>query len=237
MVGGFDTRYMSIGATLNDFSVRAASVGYKTYLARDIKLHHLPRKYLDFRSGEGLLPNKQDLQSFRHKWRLPPNTPLLTIDSLKCTIRRLEDPTFRFFPPSVQGLDNLSTKEKELISLGESYYTRGNYPKAEQSFLKVLSLDPNNTVALNNLFCLYWDIGKKTEAIGYLQRALSLSPSDPDILYNYCQLLLEENKISEAASILRSLKSIIPDDQGLDILLEKVSKLDLEANVVQKENA
>ena len=63
------------------------------------------------------------------------------------------------------------------------YSTLGKHQQAEQAYLAVLTQQPDDTQALNNLAYLYTnDMEQPAKALPHAQRALTLARNDPNVL-------------------------------------------------------
>jgi len=80
-------------------------------------------------------------------------------------------------------------KDTDLLSKADGLAQSGDYNKAEKSYLKLVSLDPQNASLYNKLALVY--LGKKDfkDAAKALDQALTLEP-DNDAFYNNLGLLL-----------------------------------------------
>ncbi len=221
LIGGFDTRYETLEAALEDFRIRAASSGYGTWLARDLALPVSGKPPFSLFPSKDIPANLNDTERFRSKWRIPEKEWPNSFDQMTLSTR-LSDSTFQFFPPSILTKAPFLLLEENLIHKGESHFASGNYRKAEKFFLSALGLNPSSSETYNNLFCLYWTTGNKGKALGFLKKAMEISPSDPDVLWNYFQYLFEEKKLSEADVLLKSLESMKEEDDSLLLLIEKI---------------
>ena len=60
----------------------------------------------------------------------------------------------------------------------------GEVDQAENAYRRVLSLDPNQLIALNNLGTLLMHTYRYSEAVGYFKRARTQRPSDSQLMFN-----------------------------------------------------
>jgi Flp pilus assembly protein TadD len=72
---------------------------------------------------------------------------------------------------------------------GLAYYRLGNYPKAEEAYLKAAEYNPSNATALSNLGSLYFQQQRYTEAKTTFEKALQSNPRHVDALSNYAATL------------------------------------------------
>ncbi len=77
----------------------------------------------------------------------------------------------------------LVNNNNELIKAIQ-YHTAKDYKNAEQSYLKVISKDPNNYNGLRHIGILYHDLQQYKSSIQYLDKAINLQPSVPDAYNN-----------------------------------------------------
>lgn len=87
-----------------------------------------------------------------------------------------------------------------LIQLG-IIYSGSNLEKASEFFKKVLTLEPQNASAMNNLANTYFLVGKYAEAKDLYEDASAIEPNDPHILVNIarCYLKLKMKKDAKEA--------------------------------------
>ena len=69
---------------------------------------------------------------------------------------------------------------KELWSLGNDHYTKGEYQAALENYSKIEEMGYNSPKLLFNLGNTYFKLGENGRAILYFERALKLNPSDSD---------------------------------------------------------
>ena len=60
------------------------------------------------------------------------------------------------------------------MGLGNSFYEKGDFPAAASAFKQAIKLQPGNGLPLNNLAQVYWDQGKKEEALQTIHHAIDL---------------------------------------------------------------
>ena len=106
-----------------------------------------------------------------------------------------------------------------LTFLGESYYNLGDKNKAYECFDKLISIDPNNIMVLNN-YSYYLSLDKKN-----LDRAKSMSystivmePENPTYLDTYAWILFEMKSYSESLKYIK--KAVELDKTRSEILIE-----------------
>jgi hypothetical protein len=85
------------------------------------------------------------------------------------------------------------------LGLGNALYTSNKLQPAQHAYQKVLEIDPNHTVALNNLSQVYADLGCRDAALEALNSALSVvGLNDP--MHSYLNVTMDELRKSESTS-------------------------------------
>lgn len=88
---------------------------------------------------------------------------------------------------------------------------KGDAAAAVESYKKLLSVMPNNLIALNNLAWLLKDTDIK-EAEVLAEKAYGLAKSSPDVIDTYVQVLLQNQKKQEAIQVLQQASIVLPDN-------------------------
>lgn len=84
----------------------------------------------------------------------------------------------------------------------ESLFKRGRFPEAVAEYQRLLTENPKNVVALNNLAELY-RFQKNPRALEFAERAYGLQPNDPNIADTLGWLLVETGDARRALPILK----------------------------------
>ena len=92
----------------------------------------------------------------------------------------------RYIENYISGLKKYSYSEANIASgLGDIYFEAGIMDKAEEYYHKVISLEPDNPVLLNNFARFLRDVKRNTdEFTGIIDKAVELAPNKYDY-YNY----------------------------------------------------
>jgi tetratricopeptide (TPR) repeat protein len=111
-------------------------------------------------------------------------------------------------PQAVKELKDLLTKEPEnssvLMTLGLAYERMKDYPKAQDVYEKVLSIDPNFVPALNNLACLYSEgLNDLNKAYDLARKAHELQPQEASAGDTLGWVLYKRGDYQQALSILQ----------------------------------
>jgi len=103
------------------------------------------------------------------------------------------------------------------VNLGNAYFSKKDYPRAEQQYSTVLQADSANTDAANNLAMLYLEIGKHLDqALRLAERCVRLASQNAryhDTLGLVCAKLNLPEKARD--SFQRALELIHPDNPDL----------------------
>jgi tetratricopeptide (TPR) repeat protein len=83
--------------------------------------------------------------------------------------------------------------------------------EAEQTFMRVLEINPNTPNVFNSLGIVYRRQRKFEESVNMYMRALRVDPEDERIYYNLARSYIEMGKPNDAADALRKALSIKPD--------------------------
>ncbi|MGB5473179.1 MAG: XrtA/PEP-CTERM system TPR-repeat protein PrsT [Gammaproteobacteria bacterium] len=95
--------------------------------------------------------------------------------------------------------------------LGITWQNTEQTELAISQYERVLAIDPDNTVALNNLAGLYQQAGK-AEALGLAKRVWQLAPDNPGVMDTYGWLLVQQGSLQEGRQILERAVKLLPDN-------------------------
>ena len=106
---------------------------------------------------------------------------------------------------AIELLEKFSVKEavqnkinpRVSFSLANMYLAE-HQDKAVIEYEKLIRVQPENIVALNNLSWLYMDQGELVQALKYSKKAYELNSEIPNVVDTYAQALLKSDKKSEA---------------------------------------
>ncbi|HSU32946.1 MAG TPA: tetratricopeptide repeat protein [Bryobacteraceae bacterium] len=131
---------------------------------------------------------------------------------------------------AIDAADKLSHSKDErttvLFLRGTMYERQKKFEPAESAFREVLSLDPNNTSALNYLGYMLADQNTKlSEAQDLLKRAVNLEPNNGAFLDSLGWVYYRQNRLTEAEDELkRALQTMSTDPTVHDHLGDVYSK-------------
>ena len=111
-------------------------------------------------------------------------------------------------------LDAHPTDVQMHYQLANYYLILNRSDEARLGFSKVIELDADNVLALNNLAWLRRD-DDPAKALAYAERAVGLAPDSAIILDTYGEILLEQGQLAHALEVLRDASRKAP--ANLDI--------------------
>jgi tetratricopeptide (TPR) repeat protein len=94
---------------------------------------------------------------------------------------------------------------------GLTHYREKRYKEAEQEFLAILTQDPNQAVAHNNLGLIYHSQGRSQKAVLEYLAALRIDPNLSETLNNLALLYDQQGRADEAMSLYDRALKIKPD--------------------------
>src|SRR6266436_3062038 len=124
------------------------------------------------------------------------------------------------YPDAIKWLEKAAEaepKNKEAwYFLGRAYYTRSRIAEARKAFLTVLTLDPRDAKAENNLGLIFESEAQPDAAVEAYRKAIawqeqSLRPSEQPYL-NLGSLLMEQSHLDEAIPLLEKGVELAPGD-------------------------
>ena len=96
------------------------------------------------------------------------------------------------------------------LMLGEAHEAAARQSEALAAYERVISLEPNNVIALNNAAWIHNQTGGET-AVDYARRALARAPQAPAVLDTYGWILLGRGDVESAVTELRKAALGAPD--------------------------
>jgi tetratricopeptide (TPR) repeat protein len=118
---------------------------------------------------------------------------------------------------------NEPTKE-ELLSRAEAAFAAGQWDKAEMDYRKVLSLAPEDLVALRQLGMIYLDQGQIVQAYPVLKKGAELQPDDPEIQLKLGMIYLAGRDYTQARDAASQILEKQPDNQQALLLFVDASR-------------
>ncbi len=96
-----------------------------------------------------------------------------------------------------------------LESIGTAFQNMGEADQAMAIYEKIIRLDADNVVALNNLAGLYMLIGRPV-ALGYAERAWQLAPENPNVRDTYGWALVLDGQVGRGLRLLEQALEALP---------------------------
>ena len=87
--------------------------------------------------------------------------------------------------------------------MANAVYEKGDKQKSIECYLKVISLDPTNFWACNNVGSVYEELNRNTEALRYFRKALEIMPGQHKALFNIGVVLSKWVTNEGAGKLLR----------------------------------
>jgi Flp pilus assembly protein TadD len=104
-------------------------------------------------------------------------------------------------------------RAQALLVIADALYMRGDFEQAERIYRKVLALDPDNAIALNNYGYLLAERGVRLdEAERMIRKALQLKPNEPAFLDSLGWVYFQRGNYRQALPYLERAAKMRPDD-------------------------
>jgi predicted O-linked N-acetylglucosamine transferase (SPINDLY family) len=97
------------------------------------------------------------------------------------------------------------------LMLGLIFQKTRQLKKAALWYKKILE-HQQNALVLNELACIYQNIGRMSDAMEYRRRALAQEPNNPGICSNYAADLMLAGRMAEGVTLLRNALKANPDN-------------------------
>jgi putative PEP-CTERM system TPR-repeat lipoprotein len=113
-------------------------------------------------------------------------------------------------------------KSADLMAvLGQTYLAHKQPDKAIGIYEKILAIEPNSVLALNNLAWLKQKQDAK-QALVYAERASALAPEDPNVMSTHATLLVGNGQAAAGEELLRKAVALHPDNLQTKLDLGKL---------------
>jgi Flp pilus assembly protein TadD len=100
----------------------------------------------------------------------------------------------------------------EPLARAKDLVQQGRVQEAIQLYLGILTVNPSNLKAHNNLGVLYDELKRFDSALEHFQEAERLSPENVEVLANYASTLTSLARYDEAEELLRRAQRLAPED-------------------------
>jgi len=100
----------------------------------------------------------------------------------------------------------------EPLARAKDLVQQGRIQEAIQLYLGILTVNPSNLKAHNNLGVLYDELKRFDSALEHFQQAERLAPENVEVLANYASALTSLARYDEAEELLRRAQRLAPED-------------------------
>lgn len=111
-----------------------------------------------------------------------------------------------------KSINELPKGSASLVAEAQSYFSAGNYDKAEADYRQILQGDPNNALALANLAAIELQENKLADAETHITAALAQNPDDAYTLSTFGYLKFRQEKFDEAFDALSRAARLDPQN-------------------------
>ncbi|MEZ5571798.1 MAG: PEP-CTERM system TPR-repeat protein PrsT [Halioglobus sp.] len=108
-------------------------------------------------------------------------------------------------------VDKMPQNTSLMAVLGQSYMARNESEKAIKVYERILTIQPDSILALNNLAWLNREKDPK-QALVYVRQASALVPEDPYVMSTYATLLVSNGQPKEGEEMLRKAVTMHPQN-------------------------
>lgn len=119
-------------------------------------------------------------------------------------------------------LGAMSESRECLQKAAEIYLEKNKDEKAEETFLKILEINPDTPNVFNSLGIVYRRQKRYEDSIKIYQRAVKVNPQDERILYNMARSYLGLRDTAAACEVLRKAIELDPDFVEAENLLNSI---------------
>ncbi len=161
------------------------------------------------------------LESYENAFKKKPESPsLVSIANILGKLGKVKDAISLLEKSKFIGVESLAVNFK----LANLYEQVDDFDKAEVFYKKMLDVQPDNILALNNLAVL---LAKKNieNAFEYAKRAYKIKPNSPAIMDTYGYILAKKGNIENAFNLLNKAAILAPVDKNIQYHLAEISYL------------
>jgi tetratricopeptide (TPR) repeat protein len=109
------------------------------------------------------------------------------------------------------------------FNLGSVYAQQEKWPEAEAEYLKVIELQPDNSMAKVLLAETHKNMGRADEAVAAIEQLIAENPDDPELHYNLGVFYLNEQRHEEAFASFDKVRTLDPGNVNVLYLLGTLS--------------
>lgn len=108
-----------------------------------------------------------------------------------------------------------------LTYVGSAALVRQDWTSAEVAFRRIVELQPNNAVALNNVAWLMLKAGKPG-ALALAEKANSLAPDQPGVMNTLAEALAHDKQLDKAVELQKRVVVLAPDNLAMQLALARL---------------
>jgi tetratricopeptide (TPR) repeat protein len=104
-----------------------------------------------------------------------------------------------YYIKALNSANNVNARIAIYLRMAHMYEVTRDYTSIEKTYVEILNLNPNNTIALNNLAYLYVDVLKRPDkALPMIERAMTLYPGNLNLMDTYAWVLAKNGDYNKA---------------------------------------
>ena len=92
---------------------------------------------------------------------------------------------------------------EKLFKIGQEYYEKKNYLKAQNYFSKILKFNPENLSALRKIALCYFYANKLEQAELILKKIIKIKINEPNAISMLVFILEEQDKVDESNTLYK----------------------------------
>jgi len=219
-IGGLDTSYGLGNFEDDDFSLRAALAGFKSWMAQDCFIHHFGHRTfiganIDFNANL-----TKNWEIFKQKWGFPADLQLgskynwaqilksgFAPEKLYCPINKGNSKERR--RKAVSSLLPDADPLKERYQKAQRLINDGRQSEAVTELERLLEMNPNFAIAHNDLGILYYNQGDKEKALNHYEQAVRIEPQNLTFQKNLADFyFVESGRIEDALTIYNKVLEV-----------------------------
>jgi putative PEP-CTERM system TPR-repeat lipoprotein len=104
--------------------------------------------------------------------------------------------------------------------LGDLAAVKKDYSGAQEKFLEVIKIEPNNALATNNLAWVMYKSGK-SGAVEYAEKANKIMPNQPPLMDSWAEILADQGLTAKAVEVQKQAVGLAPDNATYRLHLAK----------------
>jgi tetratricopeptide (TPR) repeat protein len=110
-----------------------------------------------------------------------------------------------------------------LLKYGFVLINLNRLEEAKNVYINILSLEPNEDIALVSLANIYHKLGENNKAIEYHKRAIEIDPLYAPHYFNYANTLYDTNQIDKALTNYKKAYELDPSIEEAERMIKKLS--------------